>query len=365
MVSTTEKRLEGAQDDRRSHMPEFSTSSFSPRKVCPGGFQMIGYAEISNYRVIGKKIQANLCPLTLVVGPNGCGKSTFLSVFKSMFNTETGTLPGLPESTEVKLQGVGARGSTARILKSAGENRALPEVFDKHQNDFRPDVDTSAWPQETLHLRFEMSQLRLSTSPGTSATSFEPDGSNLSRIIAEYRLSNQKVLDGICRQLEQVVPAIQDVKARLDTRNSANRFELLFDTKAKSDIEAKFMSDGTLFALGLITALHFVEGKRALLLIDDIDQGLHPLAQRELIGMLRRIQNGNPGLQIIATTHSPYLVACVKPEEVLCMHLGEDGFSRMAPLTAHPEFDRWKAEMNPGEFWSLFGDEWVLQAAEP
>ena len=232
-------------------------------------------------------------------------------------------------------------------------------MFDKHQNSFRPDSDIAAWPQETLHLRFEMPMLKKSTPPNVNATTFEPDGSNLSRVIAEYRLSNQTALDGIRSQLAQVVPVIKDVKVQL-----TDKFELLFDTQAKTNIEARFMSDGTLFALGLITALHFVEGKRALLLIDDIDQGLHPLAQRELIGMLRGIQSRNPSLQIIATTHSPYLVACVKPEEVLCMHLGEDGHSRMAPLTAHPEFDRWKAEMNPGEFWSLFGDEWVLQAAE-
>jgi predicted ATPase len=314
--------------------------------------------KVSNYRVIGKSAQADLHPLTIVVGPNGCGKSTLLDVIRSTLVVANGRAVELPESSEVMIQSLEASGAGAQIRKPSGARHALAEVFDS-KNTFAPDLSFSAWPKVTLHLRFEMSKLRMPSHPNVNATTFEPDGSNLTRIIADYRLSNQTALDGIRSQLAKVVPVIRDVKVRL-----TNVFELLFDTQARTDIEASYMSDGTLFALGLITALHFVEGKRALLLIDDIDQGLHPLAQRELIGMLRLIQNGNPGLQIIATTHSPYLVACVNPDEVLCMHLGEDGFSRMAPLTAHPEFDRWKAEMNPGEFWSLFGDEWVLQAAE-
>lgn len=200
----------------------------------------------------------------------------------------------------------------------------------------------------------------MSNHSSNNAETLDPDGSNLTRIIAEYRLSNQSNLDKLRQQLSKVVPSIRDVKIRLNNGN----FELLMDTIAATDIPTSFISDGTLFTLGLLTALNQVEGSHALLLVDDIDQGLHPLAQKELVGLLQGILENNPDLQIIATTHSPYLLACMQPQEVLCMHLGEDGLSRMAPLTDHPDFERWKDEMNPGEFWSLFGDEWVAKKAQ-
>ena len=31
----------------------------------------------------------------------------------------------------------------------------------------------------------------------------------------------------------------------------------------------------------------------------------------------------------------------------------------VAKLDEHPEFDKWKDEMAPGEMWSMFGESWV------
>ena len=34
-------------------------------------------------------------------------------------------------------------------------------------------------------------------------------------------------------------------------------------------------------------------------------------------------------------------------------------------LTAHPDYDRWKDVMLPGEFWSTVGEKWLLDKKEP
>jgi hypothetical protein len=39
--------------------------------------------------------------------------------------------------------------------------------------------------------------------------------------------------------------------------------------------------------------------------------------------------------------------------------MGDDGGMRIAPLTSHPEYERWKDAMAPGEFWSHVGESWV------
>ena len=67
----------------------------------------------------------------------------------------------------------------------------------------------------------------------------------------------------------------------------------------------------------------------------------------------------NPELQIIATSHSPYLLDHLKPEEVRLTTLREDGSAACARLDQHPEFEKWKDEMSPGEFWSTVGEKWV------
>jgi len=110
--------------------------------------------------------------------------------------------------------------------------------------------------------------------------------------------------------------------------------------------------------LGLLTVL-MSQGRPDLILLDDIDRGLHPKAQREVVGLLRTILDQNPELQIVATTHSPYLLDHLRPEEVRLTTLGDDGTVSVAGLTDHPDFDKWKDEMAPGEMWSLFGEKWV------
>lgn len=323
---------------------------------------MITQVSVSNFRVIAEA-KANLSPMTLLVGQNGSGKSTFLWLLKDAVQCfSTPQIISFPDETSFRIDS-SSGDFHATVQKERNGEATSPRrtvLMGQDSPETIASTGVSALPEVSLYLQFEMSGLRTARYSNDNAVEFATNGSNLSRVIAEYRLNDLPGLERIRQNLAMVVPSITDVKVRLRD----GMFSLLFDTAAAKDIEATFMSDGTLFALGVITALSHVAGKRALVLIDDIDQGLHPLAQRELVGLLRKFQEANPDTQILASTHSPYLLACVKPEEVLCMHLGEDGLSRMAPLTDHPDFERWKDEMNPGEFWSLFGDEWVTKKAK-
>ena len=95
--------------------------------------------------------------------------------------------------------------------------------------------------------------------------------------------------------------------------------------------------------------------------MDDIEHGLHPLAQKSLIEVLRQVMRKFPDLQIIATAHSPYLLDELRPEEIRLMTIGEDGFSVCGRLEDHPQYEKWKDEMAPGELWSLFGEKWLVQ----
>ena len=64
------------------------------------------------------------------------------------------------------------------------------------------------------------------------------------------------------------------------------------------------------------------EKKPAILLIDEIENHLHPTWQRRVIPALLE---HFPGLQIFATTHSPFVVAGLKAGQVHLLHRDENG----------------------------------------
>ena len=89
-------------------------------------------------------------------------------------------------------------------------------------------------------------------------------------------------------------------------------------------------TQGTLlwiYALALQMASHYSwtegwEKKPAILLIDEIENHLHPTWQRRVIPALL---DHFPGLQIFATTHSPFVVAGLKAGQVHLLERDENG----------------------------------------
>jgi predicted ATP-dependent endonuclease of OLD family len=99
-------------------------------------------------------------------------------------------------------------------------------------------------------------------------------------------------------------------------------------------------------------------------LLDDIDKALHPRAQGELVVQLRKVLEMDPDLQIIATSHSPYLLDHFDLHEVLVTALRDDGSTACASLEEHPDFARWKTTTKAGELWSFVGEDWVIERAK-
>ena len=112
--------------------------------------------------------------------------------------------------------------------------------------------------------------------------------------------------------------------------------------------------------LGLLTVL-LGPNQPQILLMDDIEHGLHPLAQKSLLEVLGSVMQTFPDLQIVATAHSPYLLDHLQPSQVRLMTIGDDGYSVCGCLEDHPQFGKWKDEMAPGELWSLFGEKWLAK----
>ena len=106
-------------------------------------------------------------------------------------------------------------------------------------------------------------------------------------------------------------------------------------------------TQGTLlwvYTLALKMATHYNwtdgwEKKPAILLIDEIENHLHPTWQRRVIPALLE---HFPGLQIFATTHSPFVVAGLKAGQVHLLNRDENG--RVTATTNTEDVIGWTAD---------------------
>ncbi len=163
-----------------------------------------------------------------------------------------------------------------------------------------PPAFRSLGPSEIL--RLDISQLATPTN-GTQV--MKSDGHGLASDLATMALGQPESYQRIQSNLKSVDPLVEQFRiVRSVWGGNQLRESVVFDFVAAKGIPADLASEGTLLVLGLLTALTS-SLRPNLILLDDIDRGLHPKAQKEVIGLLRAILDQNPELQIVATTRSP------------------------------------------------------------
>ncbi len=204
----------------------------------------------------------------------------------------------------------------------------------------------------------------------------ERDGAGLATICVYLQ---QEMPDVFSRVQAHLVTAIQGLKrfrirrTEATTKNHVNlepdvywhgiAEQLIFDFDDAIGVPAKYVSEGTLLVLCILVAAARFEGE-ALILIDDLERGLHPKAVKDLIGALRKLQEINPKLQIVATSHSPYILSELKPQEVRVVARDPSNGTVVGRLSDHPDFAKWSEVMDVGEFWSHVGEDWLLKQKE-
>ncbi len=113
---------------------------------------------------------------------------------------------------------------------------------------------------------------------------------------------------------------------------------------AEHTIPSWLLSEGTRRITALYTLLA-VEPRPSLLLIEEIENGLDPWTLEQVLGALREATSN--GIQIILTTHSPFLLDHVNPEEVI--HVERKlGDSTYTAITDYRDVLRYRGAVAPG-----------------
>ncbi|HET7501734.1 MAG TPA: AAA family ATPase [Kofleriaceae bacterium] len=233
-----------------------------------------------------------------------------------------------------------------------------------------------------VYLHLDASEMVKTSFSDDETPQMDPDGSHLASSLAWMKGAAEDNLAQITADLAAVVPGAkrfrthrqrstrrrierhevdgQPVWRPIDETLIGDRFEIEFDDG--SAIPADLLSEGTVLVLGLLTKLREPQ-RPQLLLVDDIDRGLHLGAQVSLIKALREMMKLEPELQIVCTTHSPYLLDLFEPAEVRVLALDSERRTHARPLTEHPDFQKWKFGTQVGELWAALGEDWVIGGA--
>jgi predicted ATPase len=373
---------------------------------------MITHAEFRNFKAL-RDVKIDLEPFTVLVGPNASGKTSVLQALRLLTEVTPDKATGFfqgekhPESffsrsadkPEIELS---VNGSFDRLLRfdltpQSGQTHPGPQL-PSHKPGLcwmvwvhgKPDSTNPAWQLlhgTPRHLRGSLSSSLLSldvtrlAAPSFSdeaEPSIRDDGEGLASALLYMRANQPEVFDRLTESLRKVFPHVQRIRfdrteiirdevTPLKVNDEVIRTHeqrkywgdrIILDMQGAPNILAGEASDGTLLVLGLLAVIATTQGPH-LLLLDDLDHGLHPAAQRDVIELLRALMKDKPDLQIVATTHSPYLLDNFEGKEVRLMTRREDGSVACARLDQHPDFEKWKREMMSGEFWSAVGEKWV------
>ena len=159
-------------------------------------------------------------------------------------------------------------------------------------------------------------------------------GDNLGNVVQYMQREHPDKFEGILRKIAGRVPGIN----KIDTQRSPDgRLLLRFNDRGFEDpFYAQQMSDGT---LKLFAYLLLMEDPNPppFICIEEPENGLYHKLLEILAAEFRAHATGQPNSpQIFITTHHPYLVDALGPEEVWVLEKGADGFATISRASDDP-----------------------------
>lgn len=301
---------------------------------------MIASIQFRHFKAL-RAASLRLEPFNLIIGPNGSGKSSLIQAILRLRNltqlpidrdekrpTKPGQSPELifsfaPPHDKVRARLVCLTGLVCDLLK----------------------VDTPS-PEEWKAARESILGARVfafdhysmaAPVPKEQGAELSINGTNLAAVLAARRASAPEDFSALESEALRLMPEF----ARLELRESADgKIELGLVLKEDGEfVSAEGLSQGDLYLLAFLS-LAFDRHPPSVVCIEDIDRGIHPRMLREIRDLLYRLSypesfgHKRAPVQVIATTHSPYLLDQFRehPDEVVIAekHGRQATFSRLS-----------------------------------
>jgi len=271
----------------------------------------------------------DLAPVTVLAGPNNSGKSNLLEAVVLLrdliFTGSNESLVNRPRGTGVELlhrNDDGTRGDMFRIAVDVDSWPPL-EVEVMQISNVSDSFVVGIGGLPVLQARSERPQewraalsawICVNPDPatmrnGASLNDVLPlagNGANLAAVIG--RIFEGGDAPDFVLDAQFVIGDLVDLKPVRDTRRNEWDFDLIM--RGGRSFTPALVSDGTLRVLALLAALHDPV-HQGVVMIEDLENGLHPEFQGRLCERLAARAVADQGRQVIATTHSPVVVSAV------------------------------------------------------
>lgn len=282
---------------------------------------MLTHVKIQNFRSF-VEAETPLRPFTLILGANGSGKSNFLNLF------QVTSLNGLNIGRNWRRHlNMPTQGASAQFHFDSGDKAILK--CPSGSANFLFDGKTPLWRNLPLEVYNPQPQHISSPEKPVESPKVNGDGSGTCQVLDALKTGDREDLfDKIEAAFKTYVPEVK--KLSLKTLGETKQIQV-GEHSLPTPLPATELSEGTRLILCLLTILH-QEKPPPIILLEDIDRGLHPRLFEYVAPLIRRMAVDHD-INIIATTHNPYLVDYFREDkEAVVLVEKVDGESRLIPL---------------------------------
>lgn len=182
------------------------------------------------------------------------------------------------------------------------------------------------------------------------------DATNIAGVLANLNAETKKEVELILSEYVSHLPENDILSVWTEIVGLSNSDAILcckeqWTDNETLDIDARGMSDGTLRFLAILTALLIVK-ENSFLIIEEIDNGLHPARVQNLVTMLHDIGTKKK-INILCTTHNPALLDALPtssiPNVVFCYRDNKLANSKLISLEDIPDYPELIAQGSLGD----------------
>jgi energy-coupling factor transporter ATP-binding protein EcfA2 len=215
----------------------------------------------------------------------------------------------------------GSRPAFEYLDASGGvEERAVSMDLEYYKAGYVRNSALSEVPEDAHPALSELASLLksvvvLSPSPGRvrepallGAEGVGREGEGLAALLLRMYLEEREKFEIVEEVVRNITPHVRRIIPRVVSEGGEHRVELLVEEEGLGRVPLSNVSDGTLRVIALAAALY---GGARIVALEEPENCVHPKLLEALVDAMR-----DAPAQVVATTHSPYLLDHVEPEEV-------------------------------------------------
>jgi len=315
-------------------------------------------------------------PLTVFIGNNGSGKSSMiegLEVFRNIVvqGTDEAFLPwrgfehiwnkavphGLKEDKVGRLaptntMGFEISGAHGKVVLEAD----LTVSTDNEGNRIQTEpTDTSRgwrpWVEDWQFLNLDPRAM-LDPTPEQRALKtvrLAKDGANIAQYLQSILDIDPHVLESIVETVKSVLPYVRDLRPAITQELQRLVYLRLNEEGIEDPLFGWLLSQGTLRIVALLAVLRHPQPP-SVVFIEELENGLDPRSIQLVVEEIRSFLAD--GRQVVATTHSPYLLDLLDLSHIVVVERSRTG----APTFTRPsrrQLKGWAEKFSPGRLYTM------------